>query len=210
MYSSLKTYLSRNWVTSTSAKLLAIDDGDVIYSTDALTCVAFGDLTVLADLQLESFLYHNLLPLSLNCRHKLPSPSHSSVSKRHSLEIEDGWNRDRGGEREREVQRQKRERDDALVVNTVGKNERQKLRSELAYECWHLHPSGRYPLLAFCCIFLPSYHFTDGWRRGRWDKALYPSLLYFHLCLYHGGTGAQRQNYMSVSVVDRQGSESPA
>lgn len=28
----------------------------------------------------------------------------------------------------------KRERDDALVVNSVGKNERQKIRSELTYE----------------------------------------------------------------------------
>lgn len=26
-----------------------------------------------------------------------------------------------------------------------------------------------------CYIFLPSYHFTDGWRRGWCDKALYPS-----------------------------------
>lgn len=26
-----------------------------------------------------------------------------------------------------------------------------------------------------CYIFLPSYHFTDSWRRGWCDKALYPS-----------------------------------
>lgn len=62
----------------------------VIYSTDALTCVAFGDLAVLADLQLESFLHHNFLALSLNCRHNLPSPSHSSVSELNSSEIEEG------------------------------------------------------------------------------------------------------------------------
>ena len=43
--------------------------------------------------------------------------------------------RERVREREREAQRQKKvERDDALVVNSVGKNESQKIRSELTYE----------------------------------------------------------------------------
>lgn len=35
------------------------------------------------------------------------------------------------------------------------------------------HQDGARCLL--CYIFLPSYHFTDGWRRGWCDKALYPS-----------------------------------
>lgn len=35
------------------------------------------------------------------------------------------------------------------------------------------HQDGARYLL--CYIFLPSYHFTDGWRRGWFDKALYPS-----------------------------------
>lgn len=39
--------------------------------------------------------------------------------------------RRREGERSTKA---KRERDDALVVNSVGKNERQKIRSELTYE----------------------------------------------------------------------------
>lgn len=41
------------------------------------------------------------------------------------------------GERERKREKlkgKKIERDDALVVNSVGKNERQKIRSELTYE----------------------------------------------------------------------------
>ena len=67
-----------------------IANGGVIYSMDALTGVAFGDLAVLADLQLESFVYHNFLPLSLNCQHNLPSPSHSSVQELNSSEIEAG------------------------------------------------------------------------------------------------------------------------
>lgn len=37
----------------------------VIYSADALPSVAFRDLGALADVRLESFLNHNLLPLSL-------------------------------------------------------------------------------------------------------------------------------------------------
>lgn len=60
----------------------------VICGTDTLTSVAFGNLTVLTDLELESFLYHNFLPLSLNCWHNLPSPSHSSVQKLNSWEKE--------------------------------------------------------------------------------------------------------------------------
>lgn len=35
------------------------------------------------------------------------------------------------------------------------------------------HQDGARRLL--CYIFLPSYHFTDGWCRGWCDKALYPS-----------------------------------
>lgn len=34
--------------------------------------------------------------------------------------------------------------------------------------------------------------------------------LYFHQRSFYGGTGAQRPNGVSVSVVDRRGSESPA
>lgn len=64
---------------SSLSELLAIANCAVIYSSDALTCVAFGDLYVLADLQLESFLHHNFLTLSLNRQRNLPSPSHSSV-----------------------------------------------------------------------------------------------------------------------------------
>lgn len=33
-----------------------------MYSADALSCAAFGDLAVLADPPLESFLHHNFLP----------------------------------------------------------------------------------------------------------------------------------------------------
>lgn len=68
-----------------------IESPYTIYSADALSCAAFGDLAVLADLPLESFLHHNFLPYLFELpAQPPPSPSHSSAQELNSSEIEEG------------------------------------------------------------------------------------------------------------------------
>lgn len=144
--STLKTYLLRHWVCC----CWIIADFLQWFTCD-LTCVAFRGPTVPAVLALESFVNHNILPFSLNCRRILPSPSYSCVQEFNSLEIEEGWNSETAKEREH--------KEIMLWYLTVWEKMRDKNKVRLTYESWHQHPSGQYPLLALLHILaILSFH----------------------------------------------------
>lgn len=193
---------------STLPELSVIANGVVISSPGILTPLTPGHLPVLVICSLNHSSIIILLPPLWTAGAASPHPPTLQLVNWVALrQRSGGWRRRTKAERERQ-------RVDALmmvVVNSVGKNEGQKIRSELTYESWHQRPSGRRPLLALLHILtILSFHRRLVHRLMWQGFTIHLGTLYFHQRSFRQGTGAQRPNGVSVSVVDRWGSESPA